>query len=150
MDLGAVMRHTIEEAAPRSRSIFGSARSMSADQMAEFIKQYPVALVSTVDSRGAPHVSGKAAVLLDGKIYFGTREEAAMGRNLRRNPNVAVAFAEPPWKRHVFIYGTVRFLEVGSQEERLVQDSHRSIHGYESSGLAEVSPQKILTWKGSE
>ena len=148
MDIATAILQTIEEATPRSRGIFGGERTMSADELAEFIEQYPVALVSSVDAAGAPHVSGKAAVLLDGRLYIGAPEDTAMGRNLRRNPNVAVAFAEPPWKRHVFIYGTVRFLEAGDQEERLVQDAFRSTHGYASAGLAEVSPRKVFTWTG--
>ncbi len=64
-----------------------------------------------------------------------------------RNGAVAVAFAEPPWKRHVFIHGTVRFVEAGSHEEGLVQDAYRSTHGYVSAGLAKVSPRKVFTWK---
>ena len=72
-----------------------------------------------------------------------------MGRNLRRNPNVALAFAEPPWKRQVFIYGEVRFLEQHGQEESRVQDTHRSVHGFETVGIAEVVPRKVFTSKGS-
>lgn len=147
MDLASVIQTTIEEATPRARSVFGGARAMSEAEVAAFIDEFPVALVSTVDARGAPHVTGKAAVWLDGKLYFGAPEDTAMGRNLRRNPNVAVALAEPPWRRHVFIYGTVRFLEAGGREERRVEEAHRATHGYVSSGLAEVLPGKAFTWK---
>ena len=148
MDLGTALQKSIDEATPRTRGIFGGRRAMSEKDIEDFITDYPVALVSTVDARGAPHATGKAAVFLDGKMYFGAPSDTAMGRNLRRNPDVAVAFAEPPWKRHVFIYGTVRFVEEGSDEERRVMSAHRDAHGYESSSLVEVSPRKVFTWKG--
>ena len=147
MDFDAVIQTTIKHATPRARNVFGGTRAMSEAEVAAFIDEFPVALISTVDSRGAPHVTGKAAVWLDGKLYFDVPKDTAMGRNLRRSPNVAVAFAEPPWRRHVFIYGTVRFLEAGSPEERLVEDAHRAAHGYVSPGLVEVLPDKAFTWK---
>ena len=115
----------------------------------EFINEYPVVLVSTVDIHGAPHVVGRPAVLVDSRTYFGAPEDTAMARNLRRNPNVALAFAEPPWKRHVLMYGKVRFLEGGSDEEGLVLDAHQATHGYGTSGLVEALPENIFTWKGS-
>lgn len=147
MDLAAALSKTLEDATPRSKSIFGGAKAMSIDDVTEFITEYPVALISTVGADGSPHTTGKAAVLLDGKLYIGSYEDSALGRNLRRNQNVAIAFAEPPWKRHIFIYGTARYLEDGSQEELDVRAAHRSTHGYESSGMFEVLPRKVFTWK---
>ena len=119
MNLATLILKTIEGATSRTKSIFGGTNAMSAIEVTEFINEYPVVLVSTVDIHGAPHVTGKAAVLIDSRTYFGAPEDTAMGRNLRRNPNVALAFAEPLWKRHVFMYGKVRFLEGGSDEEGL-------------------------------
>ncbi len=149
MNLANLILKSIEGATSRTKSIFGGTNAMSATDVIEFINEYPVVLVSTVDIHGAPHVTGKAAVLVDSRTYFGAPEDTAMGRNLRRNPNVALAFAEPPWKRHVFMYGKVRFLEGGSDEEGLVRDAHKATHGYETSGLVEALPEKIFTWKGS-
>ena len=147
MDIATALRKSIDDATPRTREVFGGLKAMSVRDIEAFITEYPVALISTVDSRGAPHVTGKAAVFFDGKVYFDVPSDTAMGRNLRRNPDVAVAFAEPPWKRHVFIYGTVRFLEEGGDEERRVMSAHRDAHGYVSPGLAEVLPRKVFTWK---
>ena len=149
MDLATAIGKTLDEATPPTRSIFGGTRAMSANEVTEFISEYPVALVSTVGAGGAPHVTGKAVALVNGKIYLGAREGTAMRRNLDRNPGVALAFAEPPWKRHLFVHGTVRFLEAGGGEERQAQEAHRAAHGYETSGVLEVLPRKVFTWKGS-
>ena len=149
MDLATLILKTIEGATSRTKSIFGGTNAMSAVEVTEFINEYPVVLVSTVDIHGAPHVVGRPAVLVDSRTYFGAPEDTAMARNLRRNPNVALAFAEPPWKRHVLMYGKVRFLEGGSDEEGLVLDAHQATHGYGTSGLVEALPENIFTWKGS-
>ena len=61
--------------------------------------------MSTVDKRGAPHVTGRGVALVDGRVYLEVEGNTAMGRNLQSNRNVALAFAEPPWKHHVLIQG---------------------------------------------
>ena len=147
MALAEVLERTLDNATPRSRAIFGGANAMSAQEVAEFIDEYPVALVSTVDASGAPHVTGKGVVLLNDRIYMGSSGDTAMGRNLRRNPSVAVAFAEPPWKHHVLLQGSARFLEEGDEEHRMVVAAHVEAHGWEPEGLAEIVPRTIFTWK---
>ncbi len=111
MDLAEALRTTNETANPRTRGVFGGDHGMAFQEVIDFIEEYPVALISTVDSSGAPHVTGKGVVWTDDRLYFGAGENTAMGRNLRRDPRVALAFAEPPWKRHVLIRGAVRFVD---------------------------------------
>ena len=79
MDFATVISETIDRATPWSKGVFGGPRTMSATDVQDFIDEYPVALVSTVDRRGAPHVVGKAAVLLDGRLYLGARRGTALG-----------------------------------------------------------------------
>ena len=147
MDLATALHRTIQDATPHSKAVFGGPNAMSDEEVAAFITEYPVGLVCTADASGTPHVTGKAVVLLDGKIFSASSGETAMGRNLRRNRAVALAFAEPPWKRHVLVQGSVRFLDEGSEEERGVGSAHAAAHGWEPAGLAEVVVKKIFTWK---
>ena len=70
-----------------------------------------------------------------------------MSRNLERNPSVAVAVVELPWKRHVLIQGSVRFLSSDSPELPRVHAVEVAKHGWESEIVAEVVPGKIYTWK---
>lgn len=150
MDLTTALRNTIARATPRSRKIFGGANAMSWEQVVEFVTQYPVAVVCSVDASGAPHSTGKAALLLDGSVYLGVPEGTAMGRNLRARPKIALAFVEPPWKRHVFIYGSIRLVDERSDEHRRVQAAFRAAHGYEAGGLAAVLPRKVFTFRSSD
>ena len=147
MDLATALQRTFEEATPRTQGVFGGEHGMSAEEVTDFINEYPVALISSVDSSGAPHVTGKGVVLKDGRIYFAAAPTTAMGRNLRRNQAVALAFAEPPWKRHVLVRGTVRFVEGGSEQEAQLSEAHIKSVGWPSTDFAEVENNKVYTWK---
>ena len=46
--------------------------------------------VATVDGRGNPHVTPIWGVWLDDAVCFGTDVESAKGRNIARNPEIAV------------------------------------------------------------
>ena len=148
MDIPIALRTTLEQATPLTRGIFGGASGLSAEEVVGFITGSPVALVSTVDAHGAPHVAGSGVVLVGGRLYVGVSPDSAMRRNLRREPRVALAFTDPPWKRHVLIQGSVRFLKRGDAEERRAGAQYKAAHGWEAGELAEVELRKVFTWKG--
>ena len=147
-ELARVLRQSLEEATPRTRSIFGGANSMSATEVEDFFNQSPVGLVSTIKASGAPHITGVGMVYTGGKLYLGLYKVAAVYRNLRRNSGVAVGVVDPPWRRHVLIQGSVRFVPEDSDEIRQVYNAELAKHGWRSSIIAEVVPSKIVTWKG--
>ncbi|MBI2936279.1 MAG: pyridoxamine 5'-phosphate oxidase family protein [Chloroflexi bacterium] len=145
--LATVLRRSIAEATPHTKNVFGGAHAMSAREVAEFLDVNTVVLVSTLSASGAPHVTGIGTTFMDGKLYLGLDKRTALHRNLRRNPGIAVAVIELPWKRHVFIQGSAALLPPEGEEIRRVRAKELAKHGWESSVIARISPRKIFTWK---
>ena len=145
--LAEILSRTLEQANAHTRSVFGGDNAMSAEEVAEFLAESSVAIVSTVTAPGTPHSTGVGITFVDGKLYFGASETRAMSRNLQRNPSVAVAVIELPWKRHVLIQGSARFLSSDSVELPKVHAAELAMHGWESEIVAEVVAGKIYTWK---
>ena len=147
-DLASALSRSINEATPHTRNVFGGPHAMSAAEVAGFLQESHVALISTVTSSGAPHITALYILALDGKLYIGTFPRAALYRNLRRNPKVAIAVVELPWQRHVFVYGSVRFVPQEGEEIDRVRAAQRARFGGERGAiLAEVVPDKLFTWK---
>lgn len=147
MDIATAISRTLERATPRTKVVFGGNQTMTLDEVTAFISEFPVCVISTTSSNGAPHATGTSVVLVGGKLYLGVNRNTVLDRNLRLDRRVALAFIEPLWKRHVFIHGDIRFLESGSNEERRIQDAHRDAHGYEMELFIEGRPEKVFTWK---
>ena len=145
--LAEILSRTLQQANAHTRGVFGGDNAMSAQEVADFLEENSVAVVSTVTASGTPHSTGVGTTFVDGKLYFGASEARAMSRNLERNPSVAVAVVELPWKRHVLIQGSVRFLSSDSPELPRVHAVEVAKHGWESEIVAEVVPGKIYTWK---
>ncbi len=142
-----ILRKSLQEASPHTRSVFGGANAMSPEEVATFLDQQRAALVSTVSPTGTPHITGVNIVFLDDTLYFGLSRGTALHRNLQRSPGVALGVIEPPWKRHVLVHGKVSFLQDGSQESLSVRRAQMAKHGWESEVIARVEPVKLFTWK---
>ena len=148
-DLAQILSDSIEEATPHTRNVFGGSRAMSADETQSFLHDTHVGLVTTIARSGAPHVTAVYILALESRLYFGTFKRTALYRNLRRDPRVAIAAVELPWKRHVFVHGSVRFLSPADSEEidRVRASQRERFGGERGAVLCEVVPTKIFTWK---
>jgi len=148
-DLATVLRQSIEEANPRTKRIFGGQRTLSAQEVEEFLKTGPVGLFATVGPARTPHIAPTTVIFAEGRIYFSAGEGSATRRHLERNPKVAIAVVELPWKRHILIQGMVRFLQPDTEEMRTVQAAQKAIRGMTTTTLVALEPRKIFTWKGA-
>ncbi len=147
-DLTTILQRSIEEANPRTKRIFGGGRAMSAQEVEEFLAPGPVGLIATTGPSRTPHMAPTTIFLVDGHIYFSAGEGSATQRHLERNPKVAVAVVEPPWKRHLLVQGAVRFLKPDTEEMARVQAVQKALRGRATSTLVAVEAQKVFTWKG--
>ncbi len=148
-DLAQILGSSIEEATPHTRNVFGGSRAMSADEAQSFLHDTHVGLITTISRSGAPHVTAVYILALESSLYFGTLERTTLYRNLRRDPRVAIAVVELPWKRHAFIHGSVRFLSPEDSEEidRVRATQRERFGGERGTVLCGIIPAKIFTWK---
>lgn len=80
-----------------------------------FIDTARVARLATVDANGVPHNVAICPLLVDGKIYVGTGTGNKKTRNIKANPNVALAFDDytEAWShlRGIMVQGRARLVE---------------------------------------
>ena len=123
----------------------------------DFIDPLRVARLATVDAGGMPHNVPICPLFFDGKIYFGTEVNAKKVRNIKTNPNVALAFDDytDAWQHlhGIMVQGRARV--VGPKEFlRLRRKFYYKYLHYEStsplkdddSAIVEVEPLKKFSW----
>ncbi len=147
-DLKTALRQSLEQATPRTKRIFGGENAMSAEDVEGLVERTKVGMISSVAASGAPHMTGVGLVLVDGVLYFGLDSHSALYRNLSENSELAMGLMEPPWKYHVLIQGSARFVAPDSDELRRVQAAEKALHGWESAIVAGIAIDKVFTWKG--
>jgi len=126
--------------------------------IARLIERERVCRVATVGARGMPHVVPVCHILLDGKIYFASGDDARKVLNLKVNPHVAVTvdlYAED-WAhlKGVMVQGTAAFIERGARFRRLRARLYAKYPQYPAeaaldesdSVVVEVTPTRIFTW----
>lgn len=80
-----------------------------------------VAVVTTLDSDGSPHMSSAWIGVEDGEIVIGTLDDQRKLRNLRRDPRVALVVQSDrinEWglREYLVLNGTARVTEGGAPE----------------------------------
>src|SRR5438093_8349396 len=91
--------------------------------LAKLIAWERVARVATASTAGVPHVVPVCHVLVDGKLYFASDNDARKVTNLRANPKLAVTvdlYAED-WSnlKGVMIQGRAAFIERGPRYRKV-------------------------------
>ena len=91
------------------------------DAALELLASDAVAIVATLDSEGAPHLSSAWVAIEDGEIVFGTLDDQRKLRNLRRDPRVALTVQSDrvnEWglREYLVVNGVARTTEGGAPE----------------------------------
>ena len=109
--------------------------------------------VATVDGRGRPQVTPIWGVWLDDAVCFGTDAESLKGRNIARDPEIAVHLESGD--DVVIMYGIAAALTDDATLTALVSayDAKYSIKLAPSdagTGLFAFRPGKVLAWRESD
>lgn len=96
------------------------------DKQRDFIDYARVCRLATADASGQPHVVPVCPILVDGRIYVASEDNAKV-RNARANPKVSVAFDDyvEDWTnlRGVVVFGSVSRIIEGGEEFRALQQA---------------------------
>jgi nitroimidazol reductase NimA-like FMN-containing flavoprotein (pyridoxamine 5'-phosphate oxidase superfamily) len=127
-------------------------------EVAEFIKRERVCRVATADGRGRPHVVPVCHVFENGKIYFGSGNDAGKILNLRANAQIAVAVDSytDAWRylRGVMVQGAAALIARGPRFRAIRTALYAKFPQYATdaalaqsdSVIVEVTPVHIYHW----
>ena len=127
-------------------------------KVAQLIERERVCRVSTVNPEGMPHLVPVCSVLADGRIYFGSGNDARKVKNLEANPHIAVTvdLYTDDWAhlKGVMVQGTARLIGRGPRFRKIRTLLYRKYPQYETdaaidesdSVVVEVTPQAVFTW----
>jgi PPOX class probable F420-dependent enzyme len=127
-------------------------------KVAQLIERERVCRVSTVNPEGMPHLVPVCSVLADGRIYFGSGNDARKVKNLEANPHIAVTvdLYSDDWAhlKGVMVQGTARLIGRGPRFRKIRTLLYRKYPQYETdaaidesdSVVVEVTPQAVFTW----
>ena len=125
---------------------------------AEFLRHARVVRVATADARGVPHVVPVCAVLADGRLYFGSGDDARKVRNLRANPRITLVADDytEAWDglRGVMVVGAARLHARGAVFRRARRLLYAKYPLYEADAaleegdsiVVEVTPTRVFAW----
>lgn len=125
---------------------------------AEFLTRARVVRVATADARGVPHVVPVCPVVADGRLYFGSGDDAKKVANLRANPRVTLVADDyvEAWDglRGVMLAGTARLHARGPRFRRARRLLYAKFPQYErdaaldegDSVVVEVTPTRVFAW----
>jgi PPOX class probable F420-dependent enzyme len=123
-----------------------------------FVRSQRVARLATVGPGGTPHNVAVCPVALSGRIYIASEKDARKVRNIRRNPQVALAYDHytENWSRlcGVMIVGTALVLDEGVGFQRARNALYRKYKQYRRvSPISEgesvilcVAPKASYSW----
>jgi PPOX class probable F420-dependent enzyme len=127
-------------------------------EVARFVARERVARVATAGQGGMPHVVPVCHVLVDGKLYLGSGDDARKVLNVRENPRLAVAvdlYAED-WSqlKGVLLQGTANVLEPGPAFRRVRKALYTKYPQYptdsaldeDGSVVVELTPTHVFSW----
>jgi coenzyme F420-0:L-glutamate ligase / coenzyme F420-1:gamma-L-glutamate ligase len=124
----------------------------------EFLTRARVVRVATADRRGVPHVVPVCPVLADGRLYFGSSNDARKVQNIRANPRISVVADDytEAWDglRGVMVTGEATLHARGSRFRKARQLIYEKFAQYESqaalgvgdSVVVEVRPTRVFSW----
>ena len=126
--------------------------------LAKLVTRERICRVATVGRAGVPHVVPVCHVLVDGKLYFASDNDARKVANLRANGNVAVVvdlYAED-WSnlKGVMIQGRTAFIERGPRYRKIRRLLYEKYPQYPEEAaleegealLVEVTPRHVFAW----
>ena len=130
---------------------------LSKNELEKFLQEPRLAHLATTSRQGKPRVSPIWYVYQDGVFYFTTRLGRVKGRNIQRNPSVALSIAtdERPY-RSVCAFGKAEILREG-RDKWLERISFRYGREDGQSWLAQavkqpdrvvmmLKPKRVLSW----
>jgi len=93
---------------------------LSADALA-LLESAAVAIVTTIDADGSPHMSSAWVGVEDGEIVIGTLDDQRKLRNLRRDPRIGLVIQSErinEWglREYLVVNGTARITEGGAAD----------------------------------
>ena len=125
---------------------------------ARFIEWERVCRVATAGASGWPHGVPVCHVLWNGKIYFGSGNDAKKVLNLRANPRVAVTvdLYSDAWEslKGVMVQGSAKLIEKGPRFRKIRQLLYAKYPQYpreaaldeKDSVIVEVTPTHVFSW----
>jgi hypothetical protein len=97
--------------------------------------------IVTVDDDGAPSAAPVWGVWADGAVYFGTNPRSRKGRNIARDPRIAVHLESGD--EVVILHGKVELAEVGES----IRDAYERKYGHRpGTNLFRLRPKRALAW----
>jgi nitroimidazol reductase NimA-like FMN-containing flavoprotein (pyridoxamine 5'-phosphate oxidase superfamily) len=126
--------------------------------VAQLIEWERVCRVATVGEAGTPHLVPVCHVVADGKIYFGSGNDAQKVLNLRANPRLAVTvdLYSDAWSnlKGVMVQGTATLIDKGPRFRKLRSLLYRKYPQYpddaaldeSDSVIVEVTPAHVFSW----
>lgn len=147
-NLRNILRDSLAHASTHSKSVYGR-NPLTVEELLDFANaKGPMSLAATVKPNGQPHLSPTDLVALDERFFLGVDKATARYKNLQKKPRVTVMIMEGS-KRQAIMEGQVRFLETGSLLGKRVSELVKKKYGWTTDALAELIPEKVLTYKSS-
>ena len=127
-------------------------------KVAQLIERERVCRVATANREGVPHLVPVCAVLADGRIYFGSGDDARKVKNLEANPRIAVTvdLYSDDWAhiKGVMVQGQAKLIARGPRFRKIRTLLYRKYPQYASdaaieesdSVVIEVTPTAVFTW----
>lgn len=127
-------------------------------RLANFVARERICRVATVGEGGRPHLVPVCHVLADGKLYFGSGNDARKVMNLKQNSQVAVTvdLYSDDWSqlRGVMLSGTARLYPRGPRfqkarallYEKYPQYPDEAALDASDSVIVEVTPTAVFSW----
>jgi nitroimidazol reductase NimA-like FMN-containing flavoprotein (pyridoxamine 5'-phosphate oxidase superfamily) len=126
--------------------------------LADFVGWERVCRVATASAAGVPHLVPVCHVVVGGKIYFASGDDARKIENLRENPHVTVTVDvySDHWSslKGVMVQGRARVVERGRRFHRVRKLLYRKYPQYpreaalspSDSVVVEVTPTRVFAW----
>ncbi len=126
--------------------------------LAKLIEWERVCRVATAGERGLPHLVPVCHVVVNGKICFGSGDDARKVLNLRENPQIAVTvdLYSDDWSqlRGVMVQGRAELVERGPRFKRIRERLYAKYPQYageaalsvSDSVIVEVTPTRVFAW----
>ena len=125
---------------------------------AELVARERVCRVATVSGEGVPHLVPVCHVLMNGKIYLGSGDDATKVRNLKANPRVTVTvdLYSDHWGsiKGVMVQGRAALIDKGPRFRKVRALLYAKYPQYPTdaaldesdSVIVEVTPSRVFSW----
>jgi PPOX class probable F420-dependent enzyme len=125
---------------------------------AEFVRWARVSRVATVSAEGVPHLVPVCHVLVGGKLYVGSGNDATKVRNLQANPRITLTVDDysDQWSslKGVMVQGRARLIPRGPEfararealYDKYPQYSKEAALAPSDSVVIEITPSRVFTW----